>query len=228
MTTIVIETSSRRKSMFKHKTFWIVGALALIGAVTLVGCSEERNAEYGGGRGPGRAYESDQDLAERGQGRGRQGVSEVSPVQASGPVASEAGSGRRGAGNSRVAPDAEERGELLVLSGRLADKDGEWYLRTGDGSIQLGFGPSSYRESAGIQLIEGADARVRGHMMEEGEIAVITCETNGELYAFRTEEGVPMWSGRYRNGSVADGVDQTAEARRGGGRRGGGRGGRAG
>jgi len=212
--------------MSKHRSFWMIGALVLIGGVALVGCSRERAADYGGGRGPGRAYEADEGLVERGQGRGRQGFSELEPAAGAGPVAdAQAGNGRRGAQSTAAAPLAEERGELLTLSGTLDERDGEWYLRTSEGSYQLGFGPSTFRDAAGIALVEGAQAEVRGHMIEEGEISVVTCQTGGELYAFRTEDGVPMWSGRYRNGNVEGGGGQTAA----GGRRGGvgGRGGRA-
>jgi len=213
--------------MFKHKSLWVIGALALIGGVTLVGCSRERSVEYGGGRGAGRAYEADQGLAERGQGRGRQGLSESGPVE--GLVAgAQAGNGRGGARNAAPASIAEERGEVLTLSGTLDDRNGEWYLRTDNGSYLLGLGPSSYRDAAGISLVEGAAAEVRGQLTDDGEIAVLTCATGGELYAFRTEDGVPMWSGRYRNGAVAGGDGQAAGTERGGRRGGGGgRGGRA-
>jgi hypothetical protein len=103
------------------------------------------------------------------------------------------------AAEQRVLLSAENASaEIITLSGNLVADGTEWYLESDDGLVQLGLGPETFRDDQGYVVADGAFATIRGRIADSGEIEVITCETNGETLAFRTEDGVAMWSGRYR------------------------------
>jgi hypothetical protein len=114
---------------------------------------------------------------------------------------------------------SSSEGDIIFVAGNLRSEDEEWFLQTDSDTFQLGFGPPSFREETGIHLGDGAYAEIRGRIADTGEIEVITCVIGSEEYAFRTEEGVAMSSGRFRMDSAVeqDGLAFSGRGRRAGG-----------
>lgn len=203
--------------MTKRKMMWVVGAAALATVAVLAGCSAGSGSAEAG-RGPARriSAESDQGQYEQGgRGQGRRLADQSSPQVGaiSGPRENMSSQQPRLA----YANEFEQKGEIAEVSGTLTERDDHWILATETGEYQLGFGRPDYLESTGITLVDGATASVRGHEEENGELSVVTCETGGEIYTFRTDEGIPLWSGRYR--AVTEAMENSAQGRgsRGGG-----------
>jgi hypothetical protein len=94
-----------------------------------------------------------------------------------------------------------ETGRLADLSGSLDRQGTEWYLVMEEARLALHLGNTRYVESTGIQLQEGAPAKVRG-FVDGQEVAVVSIQLDGRLYAFRTQDGVPLWAGRGRRAAV--------------------------
>jgi len=235
--------------MIKQRSIWMgVAAVSLGALVALTGCSADRPAEAG--HGPARRINAEQvplTDGSGGGGRGRWAEAAETSQQSQGVF----GRGRQdetalqtrpNADTARVQPGsagagraggflAEEKGELLTLTGVLSERDDEWYLETDEGVFQLGLGRPDYRESLGITLAPGVQALVRGHLADDQEISVVTCDIEGSRFTFRTEDGVPLWSGRYRadaEAEVSRGSTGGGSGRRGGGQAEGGRGRRQG
>jgi hypothetical protein len=190
--------------MKTKKGVWIAGGLLIVAGVMLSGCSQHSSGQTGSG--PARRYESVAEATEP--------ATSVERATAAGRPASAGAlttAGQRGAA-SQVDIVTEARVDTVSVSGLLREEDEEWFLDTDEETLQLGFGPPSYRDSMGIVLSDGAPASVRGSVADDGEIEVITCETGGELYSFRTEDGVAMWSGRFQM-SPADGSESVAGGR---------------
>ena len=202
--------------MKKIRWIWIslLAAGALTALVALGGCSRQGSAGLGfrGGR-HGTANEAA--VSRRGEGRELRGAP-VERVPQSRGRSVDAETGRqsraadtcpgRQAGGQRYAQKAEpesngrsvaETGKLADLSGSLDSRDSEWYLVTEQARWALHLGNISYVESTGIQLRPGAPVKVRGFVDGE-EVAVVTILIDGQLFAFRTEDGVPLWAGRGR------------------------------
>ena len=205
----------------KGRAVALFAVAAAVMAVVLAGCSEsDRSAEAGRGPAWRLAGGEEQGSAAGGTGgrgqwqgeaaeAGRQGRAERVERGPQDPVTAH-----------RQAPAIEEKGDLVTVTGVLSEKDGHWYLESDGREYELGFGRPDYLEGTGIALAAGEVLTVRGHLIEGGELSVVTCDVDGRRFAFRTEEGVPLWSGRMR-GVVdrADSVDGRA-ARGGGGGRG--------
>jgi hypothetical protein len=71
-------------------------------------------------------------------------------------------------------------------------------IETADGQqVQVGLGPSHYRDGLGFSLAVGEQLRVSGHW-QDGEFKadqVVKLES-GESIVLRDESGRPMWAGR--------------------------------
>ncbi len=85
-------------------------------------------------------------------------------------------------------------GTLRTLSGTLASDDTEWYLDSADGRYLLHLGNSSYVEQTGLVLEAGETAVVEG-IVDADEVSVVSLEIDGKTFAFRSEDGRPLWAG---------------------------------
>jgi predicted N-acetyltransferase YhbS len=65
--------------------------------------------------------------------------------------------------------------------------------------IQVGLGPSAYREAQGFALKTGENVRVSGYW-EDGEFKATELEnqTTGQSIVLRALDGRPMWAGQGR------------------------------
>ena len=200
--------------MKKIRWIWIslLAAGAVAALVALEGCSRQGLAGrgYRGGRhteayeavdGPrGDRRESKGASWERSQGR-QSRIADSQPGRQGRAVDSLTG---RQAGGQRYTTQAEptSNGRSIVETGRVADLSGsldrqgtEWYLVMEGARLALHLGNTRYVESTGIQLQEGVPAKVLG-FVDGQEVAVVSIQIDGRLYAFRTEDGVPLWAGR--------------------------------
>ncbi len=154
-----------------------VGGALVVAALTLAGCNGSRDV----GRGRDR-WSDDAPRAAQEAGRGLR-AADQRPAQAQlvrGP---------------RASSQVVESGEAIALDGVLRSQDGEWVLETAEGRrYELHFGAEWYRDSTGIELEAGKAVTVRG-TLEGDEISVVSATLDGRLYAFRGEDGRPLWSG---------------------------------
>jgi hypothetical protein len=91
--------------------------------------------------------------------------------------------------------DIVETGEIISLDGTLVSSQPEWYVDTEEGRYQLHLGNKDYLSSTGADLTEGASVTVEG-WVNERNIAVYRMTLGESTYAFRSEDGIPLWSGR--------------------------------
>lgn len=140
-------------------------------------------------RTPAERAQAEQTLAERaqgGQGQGGQG---------------QRGQGQGGSLNGTGEPQAEVE-EWITIEGTVLET-AELVVETEEGEVvQVGLGPSHYREAQGFALSEGDQVRVSGYW-EDGEFKAGEVEnlSTGETITLRDAYGRPMWSGRGRRGS---------------------------
>jgi hypothetical protein len=90
-----------------------------------------------------------------------------------------------------------ERGSINNLAGTLQHDGSEWYLKTSRNTYLLHFGNSAYVESTGIDLREGESIEVHGFLSGD-EIAVVAARLSSGVFAFRNEDGTPLWAGNGR------------------------------
>ncbi len=86
-------------------------------------------------------------------------------------------------------------GQLGIVSGTLAEEDGEWYLTTTDNEYALHLGNYEVIYPRGIDLEEGSEAVVRGFVLDT-DISAVTVATGENRYSFRTVAGLPLWAGQ--------------------------------
>jgi len=177
------------------------GAFALV----LAGCTDTARGG-GNGQGGGEGFRGarytqnldTQGLAARSFGRGQQaqpaddlprGALRATDVSGRGTV--------RGAvepASERTGRDVADAGTLRTLSGTLASDDTEWYLDSADGRFLLHLGNTAYVEQTGLVLEAGETAVVRG-IVDADEVSVVSLEIDGRTFAFRSEDGRPLWAG---------------------------------
>jgi len=223
--------------------------LLLAGAVALVGCSRYNTAHESQGKGrnsevAGRSLgQSGRGGGSSTQGQGNRGSGRNGNAQAQRDFSAErysrAQGGTRPEGRFQDSgsntPDQSgrsvvERGSINTLSGTLQYDGSEWYLNTSKDKYILHFGNSSYVESTGIDLQEGESIEVRGFLSGD-EIAVVAARLDSQIFAFRNENGTPLWAGSGRRDnqivqpySQGSGAEQPRGKSNNGGRGGGGRG----
>jgi hypothetical protein len=165
----------------------------------------------GQGRGYGAqtaAVGSDQATAERAQsGQGR-GYGLQSEAAGSDQVAAErlqGSQGQRGQGGSLNGtgtgePQAEVQ-EWVTVEGTVVET-AELAVETAGETVQIGLGPSHYREGQGFVLSLGDQVRVSGYW-EDGEFKAGEVEnlSTGLKITLRDAYGRPMWSGQGRRSS---------------------------
>ncbi len=100
------------------------------------------------------------------------------------PLAAENPSGR----------DIGNRGTFKTLTGTLAEKDGEWYLRASEGEYGLHLGNYEVIYPRGIDLKAGTQAEVHGFVLQK-DVAPIWIKNQNRTYKFRDADGTPLWSG---------------------------------
>lgn len=100
------------------------------------------------------------------------------------------------------ASDSELTGKEIASKGSLCDiegifeiEDSEWYLRTDDKFYIIHKGPDWYTEEIGFLPPEGKQVTVQGFALGE-VISPCTISIAGTQYAFRNQEGAPLWGGR--------------------------------
>ena len=91
-----------------------------------------------------------------------------------------------------------ERGTMTVLSGTIFLEKEEWYLKTSAGVYELHLGRYGHEEGYLNGLNPGAEAEVTGYIFRN-HVSPITLVSGGMTYAFRGENGMPLWAGRGDN-----------------------------
>ncbi len=87
------------------------------------------------------------------------------------------------------------KGSIRILEGTFEIEDSEWYLRTENNFYIVHKGPDWYTEEIGFLPPEGKLVVVEGFVLEE-VISPCTITSKGTLYAFRSQDGDPLWGGR--------------------------------
>jgi hypothetical protein len=108
------------------------------------------------------------------------------------------GQGQGGQGSSRQEPQAEIT-SWQTVEGIVVETD-ELVIQLDSGkTLQIGLGPSHYRESQGFALSAGERVQVDGYI-EDGEFkaAQVTKLDSGESIVLRDPSGRPMWAGQGR------------------------------
>lgn len=180
-------------------------AAIITGITKLVLASGEEHALQRGSENSRQPATVREQVARGGQGRGqnRDQVAVLSDEgETSEPTAQRLGQGQgqgQGGGEGRNVQPQTEHTEWQVIEGTVVEVD-ELVIETEDGQrVQVGLGPSHYRESQGFVLDVGARVRVSGYL-EDGEfkagwIENLTMDTSVVL---RDESGHPMWAGQGR------------------------------
>lgn len=109
--------------------------------------------------------------------------------------------------------DIVDKGSMVALDGTLRHESPEWYLYTEDGSYLLHFGNREYLEATGIVLEDGIRCEIEG-LVAGSDIAVISATIDGKSYAFRNDDGTPLWAGRGRRLSMNKRRECMEDARR--------------
>jgi len=201
----------------------MIGAL-VVGGISLLNPSDDAHAWQGRGRDESNvvARGADDQVVPGGQGGGRggQGAGANDRTDEAVPGGQSRGLGGQGAGaNDRtdgVAPGggygrgqgqgnsqpscAEPQAEVTdwqTVEGVVVETT-ELVIETADAqTVQVGLGPSHYRESQGFVLQVGDRVRVSGYS-EDGEFKAGQVENldTGESIVLRDTSGRPMWAGR--------------------------------
>ena len=87
------------------------------------------------------------------------------------------------------------KGSIRILEGTFEIEDSEWYLRTEDQFYIVHKGPDWYTEEIGFLPPEGKQVLVEGFVLGD-VISPCTITSKNTLYAFRSQEGYPLWGGR--------------------------------
>jgi hypothetical protein len=183
----------------------MVGAI-VAGIVFLAWPSLETHA--GRGRGQGRQETLVQQSAS-GQGRGVR-VEEAAPQGSLGRGQESSGQGARGGygrgqgqgGQGARAAEAGvqvEAADWETVEGVVVETV-ELVVQMADGqTVQVGLGPSHYRESQGFALEVGDRVKVSGYW-EDGEFKAMQVENldTGDSIVLRDLSGRPMWAGQGR------------------------------
>ena len=201
----------------------MIGAL-VVGGISLFDRSEDAHAWQGPGRDERNvvARGADDQVVPGDQGRGRGGQGHGANDRTDEAVPGGQGGGRGGQGGganvrtdevvpgggygrgqgqdnsqpSRAQPQAEVA-DWQTVEGVVVETT-ELVIETADGqTVQVGLGPSHYRESQGFVLQVGDRVRVSGYP-EHGEFKAGQVENldTGESIVLRDTSGRPMWAGQ--------------------------------
>jgi len=112
--------------------------------------------------------------------------------------------GRGGGGNPSLANSQAELVEQIEVESTVVAMGEHIIIELEDGTeLELGMGPSFYREEIGFATKMGDKLTVTG-FHEDGEFKVLSVlDESGTLMLFRDECGRPGWSGRGKRASQA-------------------------
>jgi hypothetical protein len=129
--------------------------------------------------------------AQGNQGRGGQGQGGQS----------QGGQGQGGTANAAGEPQAELE-EWVTVEGTVLQTLELVVETEGGETVQVGLGPSHYRDAQGFVLNVGDQVRISGYW-EDGEFKAGEVEnlTSGDTIVLRDAYGRPLWSGRGRGSS---------------------------
>jgi hypothetical protein len=137
----------------------------------------------------GQDIAADEHSTAQGYGRGRQNV------------ASSDENGQQGysRGQNRTNESEVEHSEWQMIVGIVLETD-ELVIETSDGEIvQVGLGPSQYRESEGFALSVGDQVSISGYWEDdEFKAAQVENLSTGTQIVLRDSTGRPMWAGQGR------------------------------
>jgi hypothetical protein len=179
--------------------FLLLMACALvIGGISLFGQSEHAYAQRERGQGERNVIARGADIqtAQNGQGRGRGDGGTGSDDRAAPNGVYGRGQGQ---GNARsLRPELQaETANWQTVEGVVVETT-ELVIETAGGqTVQVGLGPSHYRESQGFVLQIGDSVKVSGYV-EDGEFKAGQIEKpdTGESIVLRDSFGRPMWAGQ--------------------------------
>jgi len=136
----------------------------------------------------------------QGQGRGYGARAEQTQAEQTLAERAQGSQGQGGSLNGTGEPQAEVE-EWVTVEGTVLET-AELVVETEAGeTVQVGLGPSHYREAQGFVLSEGDQVRISGYR-EDGEFKAGEVENlNGDTITLRDAYGRPMWSGRGRGNS---------------------------
>jgi len=189
-------------------------ALALAGCTGGIGGrGDGQGLGQNGGQGyrGARSAQTQQGQAQvaRGYGRGLQAQpddgSAIDPargtLRGTGEYGRGAGAGRAviDPASDRTGRDVADSGTMRTITGTLSNDGTEWYLDTSNGRYLLHMGNAAFLEQTGIALEAGHEALVKG-LVDAEEVSVVSIQLDGQTYAFRSEDGWPLWAGNGRGG----------------------------
>lgn len=160
------------------------------------GCIEESAPGGGYGRGQGQGQESQVSTAQGGGGGRGQGQGKAGQVSA----AQDGGNGRGQGETAQSQPEPQaDHSDWQTIEGTVLETS-ELVIETAEGqTLQVGLGPSHYREGQGFVLEVGETVRVSGYYEnEEFKAGQVVKLGTGESITLRDADGRPMWAGRSR------------------------------
>jgi hypothetical protein len=157
---------------------------------------EEAMASLQQASGQGRGYGAQGNQGGGGQGQGGQGQA----GQGQGGQG-QAGQGQGGTANATGEPQAELE-EWVTIEGTVLQTLELVVETEGGETVQVGLGPSHYRDAQGFVLNVDDRVRISGYW-EDGEFKAGEVEnvTSGDTIVLRDAYGRPLWSGRGRGSS---------------------------
>jgi hypothetical protein len=162
------------------------------------GGNGQASGEGGQGQGQGQGRGRAVDEATLGGGLGQGNDGQGSGGQGNGGQGNGSARGGNGQGQRSGEPQAEIE-DWQIIEGLVVETD-ELVVETADGqTVQVGLGPSQYREGQGFALTLGAKVRVSGYW-EEDEFKAMQVENldTGKSIVLRDVSGRPMWAGQGR------------------------------
>ena len=150
--------------------------------------------------GLGRGQESGGQGARGGYGRGQDGAQGAPANQGGSQGSTGRGQGQGGQGaRAAEAGGQVEAADWETVEGAVVETV-ELVVQMADGqTVQVGLGPSHYRESQGFALEVGDRVKVSGYW-EDGEFKAMQVENldTGDSIVLRDLSGRPMWAGQGR------------------------------
>jgi hypothetical protein len=184
-----------KKALVTGLALIMVGAL-VIGTIQVLTPPAD---EHGGARG---RVSRESTPTQEAQGLQNQGRNYETRDSAQGTQGQGQGQGQRGGKGRSGGQDGGQAAETMAwqtVEGTVIEVE-ELVVETADGQrVQVGLGPSHYREGLGFVLQVGDPVRVAGYYegdeFKAGQVEVLD---SGASIVLRDETGRPMWAGRGR------------------------------
>jgi len=104
------------------------------------------------------------------------------------------------AGSEVLGRDIVDRGTRIEVEGSLVYEDGEWALKTASETYDVHLGNYSVLYPEGLGLKDGEKATVKGFVVGD-DISAVSLTAGEKTYAFRGEDGRPLWAGNGNGGA---------------------------